>query len=149
MTASSDYGVSIVESFAPPKNWIPGQEVDKDTYAVNTGSIPAYVRNDVSGVLSLTTEKPVEVTWGQDDDTSETDAGVAIKDKDSNDFATGNDFASFLTLDEDEVFSKEAGSYLAYKPAASKDLLTNNFYFLFICKMCYTNLAEIQEGVYT
>lgn len=111
LTASSDYGVSIVESFAPPKNWIPGQEVDKDTYAVNTGSIPAYVRNDVSGVLSLTTEKPVTVTYLTGDDAGKVDATG---------FTTGSDFASFLTLDEDEVFSKEAGSYLAYKPAASK-----------------------------
>ena len=36
LTANSDYGVSIVESFAPPANWLPGQTVNKDVYAVNT-----------------------------------------------------------------------------------------------------------------
>nr|MCR5109452.1 SipW-dependent-type signal peptide-containing protein [Ruminococcus sp.] len=34
LTASADYGVSIVESFTPPANWIPGQTVNKDVYAV-------------------------------------------------------------------------------------------------------------------
>ncbi|MEE3403872.1 MAG: hypothetical protein VZR73_07295, partial [Acutalibacteraceae bacterium] len=41
LSANADYGVKIVESFAPPMNWLPGQEVNKDVYATNTGSIPA------------------------------------------------------------------------------------------------------------
>lgn len=56
LTASADYGVSIVESFAPPKNLLPGQEVNKDVYAVNTGSIDAFVVETVSGVLNYTYE---------------------------------------------------------------------------------------------
>ena len=56
MTASSDYGVSIVESFTPPKNWIPGQEINKDVYSVNTGSVDAFVKEDVAGVLEFTYE---------------------------------------------------------------------------------------------
>lgn len=128
MSASSDYGVKVVESFAPPKNWIPGEEVNKDTYAVNTGSIPAYVRSDVSGVLSLTTEKPVQVAWGQDDSTQDDDAGKAIglynsSNTSGDPFTTGTNFDSFIKLDEDEVYSIEAGSYLAYKPAASQQSL--------------------------
>lgn len=57
LSSTADYGVSIVESFTPPANWIPGQVVDKKVYAVNTGSIAAFVREDVSGVLSFTYEK--------------------------------------------------------------------------------------------
>ena len=57
LSANADYGVSIVESFAPPANWIPGQNVNKDVYAVNTGSIPAFVKEEVSGVMTYTIEK--------------------------------------------------------------------------------------------
>jgi alternate signal-mediated exported protein len=56
LSANADYGVSIAESFTPPANWFPGQEVNKDVYAVNTGSIPAFVNEDVSGVLTYTSE---------------------------------------------------------------------------------------------
>lgn len=57
LTANADYGVSIVESFTPPANWIPGQNVNKDVYAVNTGNIAAFVNEDVKGVLNYTYEK--------------------------------------------------------------------------------------------
>ena len=60
LTASSDYGVSIVESFVPPKNMIPGQEVNKDVYAVNTGNIAAFVKETVSGVLNYSYETVVD-----------------------------------------------------------------------------------------
>ena len=56
LTANSDYGVSIVESFTPPKNWIPGQEINKDVYAVNTANIDAFVKENVKGVLNFTYE---------------------------------------------------------------------------------------------
>lgn len=44
LTASADYGVSIVEDFTPPEDWLPGQEINKDVSAVNTGNIAAFVR---------------------------------------------------------------------------------------------------------
>ena len=56
LSANADYGVSIVESFAPPKNWLPGTNTNKDVYDVNTGSIDAFVKNDVTGKLSYTYE---------------------------------------------------------------------------------------------
>ena len=59
LTATSDYGVSIVESFAPPKNWVPGEEVNKDVYAVNTGSVDAFVKETVSGILNYTYERTI------------------------------------------------------------------------------------------
>ncbi len=44
LTASADYGVSIVEDFTPPEDWLPGQKINKDVSAVNTGNVDAYVR---------------------------------------------------------------------------------------------------------
>ncbi len=44
LTAHADYGVSIVEDFTPPEDWTPGQEINKDVSAVNTGNVDAFVR---------------------------------------------------------------------------------------------------------
>ena len=90
LTANADYGVSIVESFAPPENWVPGQEVNKDVYAVNTGNVGAFVEETVSGTLTITTE-------------------VAKSDISANS----------VKLTAAERYAVEAGSYLAYKPAES------------------------------
>ena len=38
---------------------LPGQEINKDVYAVNTGSIAAFVKESISGVLNYTFESPV------------------------------------------------------------------------------------------
>ena len=91
LTANADYGVSIVESFAPPENWLPGQEVNKDVYAVNTGNVAAFVEETVSGALTITKE-------------------VA-------DGATPT--ADSIKLTKAERYVVEAGAYLAYAPAAS------------------------------
>jgi len=96
LTANADYGVSIIESFTPPKNWIPGQEVNKDVYATNTGNIGAYVKETVSGALTVTAEK---------DTTTKT--------------------ANSIKLTEEERYAVEAGAYLAYKPATSTKVVGN------------------------
>ena len=90
LSANADYGVSIVESFAPPENWLPGQEINKDVYAVNTGNVDAYVEETVSGTLTITTE--------------------VAKDDIS---------ANSVKLTAAERYAVEAGAYLAYKPGKS------------------------------
>ena len=44
LTASADYNVAIAEDFTPPEQWTPGQEINKDVSAVNTGNVDAFVR---------------------------------------------------------------------------------------------------------
>lgn len=90
LSANADYGVSIVESFAPPENWMPGSLVNKDVYATNTGNIGAFVNEDISGVLTITTERPV-ATWSAD----------------------------CVELTTEERYVMEAGSFLAFKPDGS------------------------------
>ena len=90
LTANSDYGVSIVESFAPPKNMLPGQEVNKDVYAVNTGSIDAFVKETVSGKLNYTYEALTD-TFSATDCLSLTPAEVTAIDG-----ATTNEAGGFL-----------------------------------------------------
>lgn len=53
LTASADYGVSITETFTPPNNdWLPGQTIKKEVSAVNTGNVDAFVRMDLTHVIS-------------------------------------------------------------------------------------------------
>ena len=99
LTASSDYGVSIVESFAPPKNWIPGEEVNKDVYAVNTGSIDAYVKETLTGVLNFTYEEKLNA-WTSDCLELGPQAVTSI----------------------DGITTYEGGSYLAWTNAAGVDV---------------------------
>lgn len=54
LTASNNYGVSIVEDFTPPSNWVPGQEVDKAVRVTNTGNIDAFVKVSLSNFIDLT-----------------------------------------------------------------------------------------------
>lgn len=44
LSASADYNVAIAEDFIPPEQWTPGQEINKDVSAVNTGNVDAFVR---------------------------------------------------------------------------------------------------------
>jgi alternate signal-mediated exported protein len=103
LTANADYGVSIVESFVPPQNMIPGQQVNKDVYAVNTGTIGAFVKETVSGVLNYTYEKRV----------AEAPTGDATHDKDYVELSDGRARAI------DGATTNEAGGYLAYFKAAN------------------------------
>ena len=78
---------------------IPGEEVNKDVYAVNTGNIGAFVKETVSGILNYTYEKKVaQAPDGSDPDYVELNDGIAR----AIDGATTN----------------EAGGYLAYFKAA-------------------------------
>ncbi|MEE5993626.1 MAG: BsaA family SipW-dependent biofilm matrix protein [Oscillospiraceae bacterium] len=54
LTASANYGVSLVEDFTPPEDMVPGQEVNKDVSAVNTGSIDAVVRTWIGNKINYT-----------------------------------------------------------------------------------------------
>jgi len=110
LSANADYDVSIVESFAPPKNFLPGQEVNKDVYAVNTGSIGAFVEEKISGKLSITTVDKIAANL--------TD-GVAAP------LPTDDLTHKTEVLTSDEVYSIEAGAFLAYKPKASTNELGN------------------------
>ena len=97
MSASGDYGVSIVESFAPPAKWVPGQAVNKDVYAVNTGNVEAFVKESVSSVLTVVTEDAYKPT-----------ADPTKPDADS------------IELTPAERYVVEAGAFLAYAPQGSK-----------------------------
>lgn len=123
LTASADYNVSIVEDFQPPKDWIPGQTVNKDVSAVNTGNVDAFVRMWLDGKLRLLkeTEKTSEpnataavnavlptasgTTFGVVTDPSRTKLGLNYYSK------TGNTITYYKTLSEEKINNPEDSNH--------------------------------------
>lgn len=101
LTASNNYGVSIVESFTPPENWTPGQEVNKDVFVTNTGNLDAFVKASISSAMALTTEDaPLEISAANAADVSKLVELSRSEDADSM---------------VDEVKAIQAGGRLVYK----------------------------------
>lgn len=72
LTATADYGVSIVEDFTPPKAMTPGENVNKDVSVVNTGSIDAFARVALENQLTITTYDSDDFTIDNFVDTTKT-----------------------------------------------------------------------------
>ena len=41
---TATYDTKIEEEFVPPDNWLPGQEINKDVWVANHGTVPAFIR---------------------------------------------------------------------------------------------------------
>lgn len=65
LSASSEYGVAVAENFQPPENWVPGQEINKDASAVNTGNVDAFVRMYLDGNMRLLQQNKAATTAAQ------------------------------------------------------------------------------------
>ncbi len=72
LTAVHNYGVSITEDFTAPENWLPGQAVNKDVQAVNTGNVDALVR------MALTSRMEVRGTKEETFDTGLKSASTLV-----------------------------------------------------------------------
>lgn len=121
LTASADYGVSISESFTPPTEWLPGQEIKKEVAAVNTGNIAAYVRLDLKHALQGT----------------QAGDGVAY----SSSVAT----TGLTPLTANEIKTLEAGGYLAYTDA--EDVPTGAVTATPTAKGLYIYRRQITDGL--
>jgi len=83
LSANSDYNVTIAEDFQPPENWLPGQKVNKDVSAVNTGNVDAFVRMWLEGEMSLIKKESQENSPQIPDDGA--DAKLGKEDVDNKD----------------------------------------------------------------
>ncbi len=141
LSASANYGVSIAEDFQPPEDWIPGQPVNKDVSAVNTGNVDAFVRMWLEGEMSVMkkdstgTAVPASITAGlgytvtEDGDTMK---GLGFKYYNSGKYykvlsttertnpALNGTNSAVGDNDYSEVKSVQAGGYLVYAPASAK-----------------------------
>lgn len=89
LSAQNKYAVTVTESFTPPEQWLPGQTVEKEAGAINTGNIDAFVKLTLSNELVLT-------TYGTPEEYNAANT------------------AKYITLTEAEVTSLQAGGQLVY-----------------------------------
>ncbi|MEE5992703.1 MAG: BsaA family SipW-dependent biofilm matrix protein [Oscillospiraceae bacterium] len=85
LSASANYDVSIAEDFQPPENWLPGQKINKDVSAVNTGNVDAFVRMWLGGQMRLLNEETTTANMKEavkPTNTSLTSDLAAVTDKD-------------------------------------------------------------------
>ena len=130
LTASADYGVSIVEDFTPPETWVPGQEINKDVAAVNTGNVDAFVRMRMDGAFRVTAQVSGGKTIGTTVETAATPtdekdapAGLVWVKSGADTFLTeklDNTRATVINTSNDtmntEVQAVQAGGYIVYSP---------------------------------
>ena len=131
LSASGEYGVAIAESFEPTENWIPGQNIKKEAYAMNTGNVDAFVRMWLTGNLRVVTESNsgVGITdFKQYVAPNSQDATRIIDGDMSGHFSKmlSNDATYFRVLDENERKVMQT-PYLAYAEGnySYKDAKTN------------------------
>ena len=149
MSASANYGVSIAEDFQPPENWVPGQTINKDVSAVNTGNVDAFVRMWLEGemsVLARTTQTDAaQVSAAASNkiepvtDTKYTSLGLnyynaasgqyykelsqaKVKNPELNDSGDADESGANenIAATFSEVQAVQAGGYLAYAPSGAK-----------------------------
>lgn len=106
LSASASYNVSIAETFTPPEEWTPGQEVNKDVFAVNTGNVDALVKQAISSKITVTNEAE-----GNDLTNDLPTNAVKLGTQYSK---TQNELSDSYTYSADEVTAIMAGSLLAY-----------------------------------
>ncbi len=146
LSASAAYDVSIAEDFQPTEDWIPGQTINKDVSAVNTGNIDAFVRMWLGGQMRILTETSatdkvdaLNALPALTEVTDVTKKGVGLNYYDSSakkyyktlsteKIPNPNDLAHAGAVDEEanqparlsEVQSMMAGGVLVYATAGSK-----------------------------
>ena len=82
LSAEADYNVSITESFTPPEDWTPGQEINKDVSAVNTGNIDSLVNLKFGHSFTVTGKgDPIKVSDAASEDLGAKNAVVVSTDK--------------------------------------------------------------------
>lgn len=116
LAASNNYGVTITESFTPPTQWVPGQEINKDVGAVNTGNVDAFVRMAISNKLNLTayTEgKQLPKDGNGKYNVAPTDtANLVVLNKEFTDAVEENSSNNAVGARADEVTTIQAGGKL-------------------------------------
>lgn len=143
LSASAKYDVSIAEDFQPPEEWVPGQTINKDVSAVNTGNVDAFVRMWLEGEMSVmnkvalnnSTAVPATVSAGLGftaTDASDKMKGLGFAYKDDSNYyrvlsKTERANANLNGTDDavndntySEVKSVQAGGYLVAAPENAK-----------------------------
>jgi len=152
LSASAAYDVSIAEDFQPPEDWIPGQTINKDVSAVNTGNVDAFVRMWLEGEMSIfnrtsqddsvaiptgtptaltktTDQKYLDLNFNYystsgDNKIYYKELSTLQRENNSNNNSTTHDEEDNIPAQFSEVQSMQAGGYLASCPDSA------NYYFV-------------------
>lgn len=99
LSAEADYNVSITESFTPPEDWTPGQEINKDVSAVNTGNIDSLVNLKFGHSFTVTGKgDPIKVS-----DAATEDLGAKNAVEVSTDKAKSAQAGGYIVYNKDKV----------------------------------------------
>jgi alternate signal-mediated exported protein len=140
LSATNKYNVTVTESdFTPPEQWIPGEEVNKDVMAVNSGNIDAFVRLSLTNAFTVTnyTTGTALPTEGNDVTTPATGTSYVVLSKTATAAVAQNNNsgseANAVDATADEVTSIQAGGKLviakgaSVKPSDSQDVNTSTY----------------------
>ena len=94
LSAEAEYDVSITESFTPPSNWTPGQNIEKEVKAVNTGNMDSLVK----------------LTFGHSFTVTGKGTPIAVSAAATEDLAGKN----AVDITSDKAKAAQAGGYLVY-----------------------------------
>ena len=121
LTAHADYGVSIVEDFTPPEYWTPGQKINKDVSAVNTGNVDAYVRLGLLYDAKLTVPTTFTNAIHSNDTTLPTENGLTAVELNTtaNNGSNQTETANAVGAKANEVSTLQAGATLVWTPAGA------------------------------
>ena len=127
LSATADYGVSITEDFTPPKDWLPGQEINKDVSVVNTGNVHAFVRTWLEGELNILSRDAEGTALTAAEDAVDAEDVTDPQLRKARLVPTAEGATTYLRVldnsesddpdDYNEVQSLQAGGWLAYAPA--------------------------------
>jgi len=112
LSASASYGVSIAEDFTPPEDWTPGQEINKDVSAVNTGNVDAFVRVGLLHDATLTVKGDGVTVPADDAALAAADKSTWVELKTSASSTAGSAAGGNATNNANEVTLLQAGGTL-------------------------------------
>lgn len=114
LTATADYGVTIVEDFTPPEEWLPGTEIKKNVSAVNTGNVEAFVRTALlnDAVLNVKGAGVAIPTTAADASTATKTTWVELRKTAADD--NTSDGGNAVANSANEVTTLQAGGTLVY-----------------------------------
>ena len=119
-SASANYNVLITETYTPEKDWIPGEKVDKEVGAVNTGTVDAYAKLGFINKLTTKIADPAGVSLSGTPDFTNKNL-VRLGKLSSSDPNYGKDQTAY-----EEAIALQAGGYCVVKAGAPVTDANNN-----------------------
>jgi alternate signal-mediated exported protein len=143
LSASAEYNVAVAETFQPPENWVPGQEINKDAAAVNTGNVDAFARMWLTGSMRLMKQSKTAANANAKYDTSASFGTITSALTDVADVNLTN--LSLTKQDANGNYFKTLDKSQTFNPNAS--VSTNNSGYAIGANGPYSEVQAMQSGI--